>query len=270
MSENALGKPVPYPSAYAPEVLFPIARSKSRRRLGLTAPLPFTGFDVWNAWELGWLAESGCPEVADLELRVPADSPYLVESKSLKLYLNSFAMSRFASPDSVAAIIRTDLEALTGAAVQVSLRRPAEPPLPVLERLPGHCIDAADVVCSAYDVDASVLMAEPADHAAESLHTHLLRSLCPVTGQPDSGSVLVTYRGPRIDSASLLRYVVSFRQHQDFHEACVERMFADISARCRPQSLTVYARYQRRGGIDINPYRSTEPGTPPNLRLWRQ
>ncbi len=270
MSEIALGKPVPYPPAYAPEVLFPIARADSRRRFGLTAPLPFEGADLWNAWELSWLAESGCPQVADLELRVPADSRCLVESKSLKLYLDSFAMTRFASAEAVAATLRTDLAAVTGAAVDVLLRRPNEQPLPVLVSLPGVCIDEADVACDAFDVDPGLLAAEQAMPAQESLHTHLLRSLCPVTGQPDSGSVLVSYRGPRIDPAALLRYVVSFRRHQDFHEACVERMFLDISARCRPESLTVYARYQRRGGIDINPYRSTEPGRLPNLRLWRQ
>ncbi len=139
-----------------------------------------------------------------------------------------------------------------------------------LGTLPGQCIDVLDVECASWNVDAGLLVADAAREVEEQLHTHLLRSLCPVTGQPDIGSLLVTYSGPQIDPAALLRYVVSFREHQDFHEACVERMFRDISARCRPHSLSIYARYQRRGGIDINPFRSTTDEMPDNLRLWRQ
>ncbi len=270
MHESALGRPVAYPDNYAPELLFPIARQGSRESLGLGSPLPFAGCDIWNAWELTWLAESGCPRLADCELRVPADSPNLVESKSLKLYLNSFAMSRFPSADAVAATIRSDVARAAGAEVEVRLRAPGEQPLPVFARLPGVCIDDADVRCDTWEVDEGLLSTGSAVMAEESLHTHLLRSLCPVTGQPDAGSVLIRYRGPRIDPGELLRYIVSFRRHQDFHEACVERMFRDIRERCASTSLTVYARYLRRGGIDINPYRSTDAEALPNLRLWRQ
>jgi 7-cyano-7-deazaguanine reductase len=161
--------------------------------------------------------------------------------------------------------IATDLSTCAGAPVEVTLNPDA-----TIGSLPGECLDTLDVECAEWTVDASLLAADAASPVEESLHTHLLRSLCPVTGQPDIGSVLVAYAGPKIDPASLLRYVVSFREHNDFHEACVERMFCDIKARCRPSRLSVYARYQRRGGIDINPFRTDTGATPGNPRLWRQ
>ena len=260
-----LGRDTDYPQNYAPDVLFPIARDESRVPLGIAAPLPFTGTDIWNAWELTWLAPGGVPRVATAEIRVPAGSPHLVESKSLKLYLGSFAMSEFADDAAVCAAIESDLSAVTGAAVEVAL----DTDVAIVEP-DGTCIDAAAGDCAVTDVDASLLTADDADIVDESLHTHLLRSLCPVTNQPDLGSLIVSYTGPRIDPAALLRYVVSFRQHQDFHEACVERMFIDILERCRPTRLSIHARYQRRGGIDINPFRSTQDERPANTRLWRQ
>ncbi|HEX5788288.1 MAG TPA: NADPH-dependent 7-cyano-7-deazaguanine reductase QueF [Woeseiaceae bacterium] len=270
MQDMPLGRATEHPDTYSADLLFPMARAGARAALGVGSALPFRGADVWNAWDLTWLGDAGRPEIADLEFRVPADSPRIVESKSLKLYLNSYSMSRFASADAVLATLRADLSAAAGADVAVALRRPGDLPLPVLETLPGACIDDADVACDTWTVEPALLRAEPAVTTDESLHSHLLRSLCPVTGQPDLGSVLVSYRGPRIDPADLLRYIVSYRRHQDFHEACVERMFLDIRARCAPESLTVYARYQRRGGIDINPWRSTGPATLPNWRTWRQ
>ena len=260
-----LGRDTDYPQNYAPDVLFPIARDESRRPLGISEPLPFAGTDIWNAWELTWLAPGGLPRVATAEIRVPAGSPNLVESKSLKLYLGSFAMSEFANDAAVCAAIERDLSAVTGGTVEVVL----DADVTVVEP-GGTCIDASDTECTATDVDASLLAADDGETVDESLHTHLLRSLCPVTNQPDLGSLIVSYAGPRIDPAALLRYVVSFRQHQDFHEACVERMFIDVLERCRPTRLSVYARYQRRGGIDINPFRSTQDERPANTRLWRQ
>ena len=260
-----LGRETDYPQNYAPDVLFPIARDESRGPLGICAPLPFAGTDIWNAWELTWLTSGGVPRVATAEIRVPAQSPNLVESKSLKLYLGSFAMSEFADGAAVCAAIERDLSAVTEAAVEVAL----DADVAVVEP-GGRCIDATATACLATDVDASLLAADDGDVVDESLHTHLLRSLCPVTNQPDLGSLIVNYSGPRIDPAALLRYVVSFRLHQDFHEACVERMFSDILERCRPTQLSVYARYQRRGGIDINPFRSTRDERPANMRLWRQ
>ena len=191
--------------------------------------------------------------------------PNRVESKSLKLYLGSFAMSEFADGAAVRAAIERDLSAAAGAAIEVIL----DPDTPIVA-LEGACLDALGVECDTREVNASVLAANEDEVVDECLHTHLLRSLCPVTNQPDIGSLIVCYVGPRIDPAALLQYVVSFRQHNDFHEACVERIFADILERCRPQRLSVYARYQRRGGIDINPFRSSLPQRPANTRLWRQ
>ena len=260
-----LGRDTDYPQTYAPDVLFPIARDSSRKPLGIAASLPFAGVDIWNAWELTWLTPGGLPRVAVAEIRVPAESPHLVESKSLKLYLGSFAMSEFADNDAVRTAIAKDLSTITGSTVEVSL----DPDVAIMEA-DGECIDTSDVTCSATHVDASLLAADDGKIVDESLHTHLLRSLCPVTNQPDLGSLIVSYAGPRIDRNALLRYVVSFREHQDFHEACVERMFVDILERCRPTRLSIHARYQRRGGIDINPFRSSRVERPANVRLWRQ
>jgi 7-cyano-7-deazaguanine reductase len=260
-----LGRDTGYPQNYAPDVLFPIARNESREPLGISGALPFSGSDIWNAWELTWLEPGGLPRVAVAEIRVPAESPNLVESKSLKLYLGSFAMSEFADDEAVRGAIEKDLSAAAGAVVEVIL----DPETPIA-KAGGTCIDTLGVSCGASGVDASLLSADSGETADECLHTHLLRSLCPVTNQPDLGSLIVCYAGPRIDRAALLQYVVSFRQHNDFHEACVERIFVDIRDRCSPTRLSVYARYQRRGGIDINPFRSSREERPANTRLWRQ
>ena len=265
-----LGREVPYPEQYSPELLYAVPRSEHRARLGLGATLPFHGSDIWNAWELTWLAPSGMPQYATAEIRVPYDSPNIIESKSLKLYLNSFTMSHYASAEDVAEAVEADLSACAGADVLVTLRRASSTEGSRIARLPGFCLDSLQVNCDADTVDASLLRAESDTVVTEDLYTHLLRSLCPVTHQPDSGSLLVTYTGPRIGREGLLRYIVSFRRHEDFHESCVERMFIDILDRCRPEKLTVYARYHRRGGIDINPFRSNFEDDVPNTRLWRQ
>lgn len=268
--ESPLGKQTDYPDTYTPGLLFAIPRARSREPLGIGDRLPFHGVDLWNAWELTWLSPGGRPCVATAEIRVPADSPNIVESKSLKLYLNSFAMTSFASIADVSRTISADIGASVGAGVDVELATPAETEGRGTAVLPGTLLDNLDIACDATEVDPALLSSDPSDLVRESLHTHLLRSLCPVTAQPDSGSLLVDYEGPRIDRVGLLRYVISFRRHQDFHEACVERMYSDVLARCAPGRLTVHARYQRRGGIDINPYRSSATGRPDNLRLWRQ
>ncbi len=264
IKDSPLGQETDYPDTYAPELLFPIARTDSR-----PADMPaFFGCDVWNAWELTWLGKRGTPRVAVAEIRVPAESPHIVESKSLKLYLNSFSMSRFASRDEVSARIAGDLSTAAGA--EVSVRLDSADADDTVAGLPGDCLDDLEIRCDRWDVDPGPLTSDADDVVQESPHTHLLRSLCPVTAQPDTGSLLISYRGPRVDRDGLLRYIVSFRRHTDFHEACVERIYKDLLERCAPESLTVYARYQRRGGIDINPYRSTERGDPDNPRLWRQ
>ena len=265
-----LGQNVDYPDKYAPDALCSISRAESRRTIGLVDDLPFQGVDIWNAWELTWLGDGNLPVVALAEIRVPADSPCIVESKSLKLYLNSFSMSRFQSATEVSKLIENDLGACVGSTVDVVVSPVNRSEARRVSRLAGDRLDSMDVTCSAWQVDASLLQADPETVVAEDLHTHLLRTLCPVTSQPDIGSLQISYRGPKIDRASLLQYIVSYRQHSDFHEACVERMFIDLMSRCAPLQLSIHARYQRRGGIDINPFRSNTGATPLSLRLWRQ
>lgn len=264
-----LGQPTDYADQYDPELLYPIARSDSRQMLDIDA-LPFQGTDIWNAWELTWLSESGLPMVATAEIRIPAESTNLIESKSLKLYLNSFAMSACPQPDEVRDRIERDLSQCAGGAVTVALQTPQQASASRVSELAGDCLDSLAVNCSVFDVDAELLRADKQSIVEESLHTHLLRSLCPVTAQPDMGSLFIRYTGPKIDRGSLLQYIVSYRAHNDFHEACVERMFVDIQRRCDTQQLTLHARYQRRGGLDINPFRSNFESDPDNLRLWRQ
>ena len=270
IQKNPLGQATVYPDHYSPDLLYAIARIDARNALGLEADLPFHGTDIWNAWELTWLDNHGLPQVATAEISVSADSVNLVESKSLKLYLGSFAMTGFKSAADVAEVITRDLTACTGADVYVVIDGPSAPDSAVVARMPGHCIDNMIVACDTYEVTQDFLGSDAGELVAEDLHSDLLRSLCPVTGQPDIGSVLVSYRGPRIDREGLLRYIVSYRQHNDFHETCVERMFMDIRERCGAEQLSVYARYQRRGGLDINPFRSNFEAMTPNTRLWRQ
>jgi len=268
LETSPLGREVPYPEHYDPTLLFAIPRAEGRVRLGLRDPLPFAGVDVWNAYELSWLASSGKPEVALAVITVPCESPAIVESKSFKLYLGSFGQTRFADADAVRAAIVRDVSAACGKPVAVTLA-----PAGVPERLApmyGESLDTLDVEIADYLPNPALLSAR-GEVVEESLASDLLRSVCPVTGQPDWASVQVRYRGPRIDRAGLLAYIVSFREHPDFHEHCVERMFVDVLARCRPERLSVYARYTRRGGLDINPFRSNwEAGAPPNVRTPRQ
>ncbi len=264
-----LGQQSSYPDKYDPSVLFSIPRAESRGALS-SGPLPFRGVDIWNAWELSWLGPGDLPIAATAEIRIAADTPNLIESKSLKLYLNSFAMSQFDSLASVAGTINRDLSAAAGGRVDARISRVTDTEADTVSRLPGLCLDDLPVTCDSWEVDAGLLSIDQDVVVEEDMYTHLLRSLCPVTDQPDIGSLAIHYRGPRIDPASLLRYVVSFRLHNDFHEACVERMFVDILRCCQAEKLTILARFQRRGGIDINPFRSNFEDAPRNVRLWRQ
>ena len=269
MNESTpLGRAVEYPREYDPSLLFPIPRADGRKALGLDrGPLPFIGSDRWHAYELSWLDLRGKPVVDLLALQVPASTPHLVESKSLKLYLNSFNGTRFADAAEVHARIRADLSRAAGGEVDVAAGVP-----PATAGNAGTLIDALDVDISHYGPpDAGFLAADGGDDAEEHLRSNLLKSNCPVTGQPDWASVRIAYRGPRIDRAGLLRYLVSFRDHCEFHEQCVERIFVDVMARCRPRQLSVEARYTRRGGLAINPWRAT-PGsaTPVAARDLRQ
>ncbi len=266
--KSLLGEKTEYRNGYSPDLIQPIPREENRRILGLAAELPFHGEDIWNAYELTWLNMRGKPQVATAELRVPADSPNIIESKSMKLYLDSLSMTQYQGPVHVTNTILADLTRATEAPVTVQLH-----PLIAsgsIRELPGNCIDNLDVACGSENVDPDMLSCASDATVSEALYSHLLRSLCPVTGQPDSGSILIRYRGRQIDPGSLLRYIVSYRKHHDFHESCVERIFLDIKKLCEPEQLTVYARYNRRGGLDINPFRSNFEPTAENLRLWRQ
>lgn len=259
---SLLGKPVQYGSGYDPGLLFPIPRAQARAALGLGAELPFGGVDFWNAYELSWLDGRGKPRVALAELRVPATSPNLIESKSLKLYLGSVAMTRFADSEALRTTLVADLGAAAGAPVNVVLMPAGSGNAAQIENLEGDLIDDLPVEVSHYGPPRpEFLSSDPELKVDEVLVSHLLKSNCPVTGQPDWASVQIRYAGPRIARDGLLRYLVSYRQHSDFHESCVERIFMDLLRQCAPTRLAVYARYTRRGGLDINPFRAT-PGLP--------
>ena len=262
---SPLGQPVAYRDTYAPELLFPIDRQLKRDELGIAAAaLPFVGADMWNAYELSWLNLRGKPVVALARFEVPADSPRLVESKSLKLYLNAFNQSRFDSAEAVAATIRRDLSAAAGAPVVVEVAPLGASTARSFGLPAGACLDELDIDIDTYQPAPQLLRAgREGDEVEETLYSHLLKSNCLVTGQPDWGMVAVRYRGAAIDRAGLLRYIVSFRGHNEFHEQCVERIFCDIMARCAPRDLLVWARYTRRGGLDINPWRATPGGSGP-------
>ena len=257
VDSSPLGREVAYPRDYDASLLHPIPRTLGRTAIGIDGgSLPFVGHDRWHAYELSWLDGRGKPRVATATIQVPSDSPSLVESKSLKLYLNSLNASRFEEASAVRARLVADLSAAAGAPVAVEFG------LPPVSGPIGESIDEADVAIDHYGPpDARLLSAHGADGADEILHSALLKSNCPVTGQPDWADLTIAYRGPRIDREGLLRYVISYRDHAEFHEQCVERIFVDLMARCRPERLSVQARYTRRGGLDINPWRAT-PGFP--------
>ena len=271
--ELPLGKPTDYPEAYDPGLLVAVDRALNRASLATPAPLPFDGEDRWTAFEVSWLDARGVPTAAIAELVVPARSPRLCESKSLKLYLGSLNGARFASADAAAGTIAADLGRATGAAVEVALWGPERWDAWGPGALPGRCIDGAPIEGPSFVLDAGILdgAADASREVSEAVLSHLFRSRCPITAQPDWASVWIRYRGPAIDDGRLLRYLLSFRDHGEFHEHCVERIFADLWTRCGPRALTVAARFTRRGGLDINPWRASAGEAPPALpRLVRQ
>ena len=263
---------------YDPSLLFPIPRAGKRAEIGITGASPFFGADLWTAFELSWLNPRGKPQVALAHITVPSESPHIIESKSFKLYLNSFNNTVFKDAREVQDRLRTDLSeaAWRGAAqpssVGVRLLAPELFDQEPVHELDGLSLDRLDVECTRYTPAPELLRADH-DEApvTEVLTSNLLKSNCLVTGQPDWGSVQIRYSGAQIDQEGLLQYLVSFRNHNEFHEQCVERIFMDIWQRCQPTQLTVYARYTRRGGLDINPFRTSHPGAlPPNVRTARQ
>ncbi|UOF15033.1 NADPH-dependent 7-cyano-7-deazaguanine reductase QueF [Lysobacter capsici] len=255
-----LGRHVDYPREYDASLLFPIERALGRAHLGLRDDaLPFVGYDRWHAYELSWLDRRGKPRVGTATVSVPATSPHLIESKSLKLYLNSFNATAFDDEAAVLTTIARDLSAAAGAAVQVAAGLPA-----IGADEPSESIDELDVAIDDYGPPKAEHLAIESDTIVEErLSSALLKSNCPVTGQPDWARVTLAYRGPKLDRAALLRYLISFRDHAEFHEQCVERIHADLSQRTGPQWLSVEARYTRRGGLDINPWRGSPGLSPP-------
>lgn len=270
-SELPLGKQTDYIDTYTPSLLHSISRSEARQIIGLPEPVVFTGEDVWWCYELSWLDGSGKPYAAALQINVPCTSTCIVESKSLKLYLNSFAQTRFNSNLEVLNTLSSDLSVAFQAPVMVSVLEPNQLPA-TAEQLPGFCLDSLDVQIEDYEVNPSLLGLEEGEErrVKETLHTNLFRSLCPVTGQPDFASVIITYLGRPIERSGLLAYLVSYRCHQAFHEATMEQVYFDLMELCKPEQLSVSGHFLRRGGIDINPFRSNEETSATPLRLSRQ
>jgi 7-cyano-7-deazaguanine reductase len=276
--DSLLGKATPYKDQYDAALLYPIPRLAKREEIGVPATLPFLGADLWTAYEVSWLNPRGKPQVAIAHVTVPCETPNIIESKSFKLYLNSYNNTKFTDAAEVQARLRADLgEAVwrgagkTGS-VGVRLLSPELFDQEPIHEMDGLNLDRLDVDCTQYTPAPELLTAafdeKPVD---EVLTSHLLKSNCLVTGQPDWGSVQIAYSGPQIDQAGLLQYLVSFRNHNEFHEQCVERIYMDLWRRCKPAKLTVYARYTRRGGLDINPWRTSHPqALPPNIRTARQ
>ena len=272
LSHTLLGRAVDAQPAYNRDILMAIARAPNRATLGIGAALPFVGSDRWTGYELSWLEPGGKPRVAVLRVVVPAHSPKLIESKSFKLYLNSYAREHCANAAAVAERIRADLSSSAGASIAVEILEPAMWSQLTPQTLPGTCIDELPLGLT-HDgrLHPEALITSAGNAVEENLYSHLLKSNCPVTGQPDWGSVLISYRGAPIDRHGLLRYLLSFREICEFHEHCVERIFIDIRERCAPAWLSVEARYTRRGGLDINPYRaSAGTAVVTDRRQWRQ
>jgi 7-cyano-7-deazaguanine reductase len=255
-----LGRQSAYISHYTPELLFPIPRVNKRLEIGIQSEqdLPFFGYDIWNHYEVSWLNAKGKPMAAVARIIYNCHSPYIIESKSMKLYFNSFNQTCIETIETLEKMIARDISERILSSVQVKIYPlDTQHPLQSIQNLTGTCLDDLDISCDEYLVNPSLLKTHDLI-VEESLYSHLLKSNCLVTLQPDWGSIQIHYQGPQIDSKSLLRYIVSFRNHNEFHEQCIERIFIDLLHHCRPTQLTIIGRYTRRGGLDINPIRSTE------------
>ncbi|WP_394128786.1 NADPH-dependent 7-cyano-7-deazaguanine reductase QueF [Shewanella maritima] len=267
-----LGKQTAYQEHYDASLLQGVARKLNRDAINLQDDLPFHGSDIWTGYELSWLNAKGKPVVALLDVNLDIKSTNLIESKSFKLYLNSFNQTRFDSVDAVQQTISKDLSACANGEVSVKVIEPKHFSHARIVELPGTCIDDLDIEVEDYQFNPEYLVdsIDQEKNVAETINSNLLKSNCLITSQPDWGSVMIRYQGPKIDREKLLRYLISFRQHNEFHEQCVERIFIDLKRFCQCQKLTVYARYTRRGGLDINPFRSDFENTPESIRLARQ
>ncbi|MGF1695037.1 NADPH-dependent 7-cyano-7-deazaguanine reductase QueF [Vibrio kyushuensis] len=267
-----LGQKTQYTNQYDASLLQPVPRSLNRDDLNLGDSLPFLGCDIWTMYELSWLNSNGLPQVAVGEIAIPATSANLIESKSFKLYLNSYNQTKFSNWEEVSERLRTDLSACAGESVALNIYPVTDYTDQPIVSMQGDCIDNQEIEINSYDFDETLLENSISEEVVdETLHSHLLKSNCLITNQPDWGSVEIQYQGQKINREALLRYIVSFREHNEFHEQCVERIYTDIMKYCQPTKLTVYARYTRRGGLDINPYRSSENAKPAhNKRMARQ
>lgn len=269
--EMSLGKTVTYENQYNPKLLFAIPRQIKRQEIGVPEALPFYGADYWNAYEFSCLNEKGKPIVALINFVFPCQSPNIIESKSFKLYLNTFNNSRFESLAAVKTVLQKDVSSAAGAAVEVKIFLPKQIENESIKGFKGVCLDDLDIDCDQYQVFPDFLGCESDLLVKETVYSDLLKSNCLVTGQPDWASIQIHYHGKKMNHQGLLKYLISFRDHHEFHEQCVERVFMDISKHCQPKHLSVYARYTRRGGLDINPFRSSDQKTlPANIRLARQ
>lgn len=271
---SPLGKSSAYKTEYDASLLFPIPRAGKRAEIGVPEgrSLPFFGVDIWNAYEVSWLNTRGKPQIALASFIIPADTPNIVESKSFKLYLNSFNQTKLASPEALQQLLHHDLSEATGGTVQVRLTQEADFARQQMGELDGLLLDRLDIETDIYEPAPHLLHADQNETPVEeTLVSHLLKSNCLVTGQPDWGSVQIRYVGAPIDQEGLLKYLISFRNHNEFHEQCVERIYMDVMRQCKPVKLAVYARYTRRGGLDINPFRTNfNTPWPDNRRNARQ
>lgn len=250
-----LGKTSFYQDTYSPELLYPVSRTLGRNKLGITESLPFCGIDLWNSYEISWLDFSGKPHFTLATFTLCCSTPNLIESKSFKLYLNSFNQTKLSSQEELKEILEKDLSLIAGGKVNVIFTPMQKLSSLQLTELPGLCLDNLNITTSSYEVDASLLQVRE-DFGEETLHTNILKSNCLITGQPDWASLIIRYKGAQINHESLLKYIISYRKHAGFHEHCVEKIYCDLLKHCNPSHLTVFARYTRRGGLDINPFRS--------------
>lgn len=264
-----LGKHTPVVEVYSPELLYPIPRATARGSLGLSDSLPFHGVDLWHAYEMSWLTHGSKPVARVGRFRVPCESPCIIESKSFKLYLNSLNNTQFADDAAAKEAIERDVSAAAGMPVNLELI-PVDDSSLAGTTLPGMCLDHCDISPGVVEPSVDLLKVAGSNVVEERVFSHLLRSLCPVTGQPDWATLWIHYRGQPLDHGALLSYIISYRQHQEYHEQCVERMFIDLNARCQPEFLHIQAFYTRRGGMDINPFRSTDTGMVALPRMNRQ
>ncbi len=267
LTKSELGKKSEYTDQYEPNLLFAIPRKDKRQEIGIDSTLPFVGVDIWNHFEVSWLNLKGKPQVAIAEITIPCDSPNIIESKSMKLYFNSFNNTKVANIDELTSLIQQDLSAKTQSQTTVKIFT-----LSFLQdnSMQGICLDDLDIQCSIYNVHKEYLTTTK-NIVTETLYSNLLKSNCLVTKQPDWGSIQIDYQGKQINHEGLLKYIISYRNHNEFHEQCIERIFLDILQICQPNKLSIYGRFTRRGGLDINVYRSTENNKPvKNQRTIRQ